>query len=298
MKWFLTLTFLLSPQISMATAVDEIQFSAQALASELLFPNRNIRLYYHGHKTKCAVVVTHGLYQSPRDMIGLSQDLFDAGCNVVAPLLPGHWRKDKTAFYKINESHWILVHQQAMAWASELGDQVSVLGHSTGALLSFKAALIYPEKIHRLVMLAPALKLTTKTTLLTAIGTAINSNRITKDAKSEYEQAAKSAVAGNYVQKLIDQTFITGREQTYKSLSVPFLVASTENDDTISHSEVIELLKHAQVENQSIIYSKSQSIQHDNIQRNRKDLNPADPKAWENKYYQNLSQKIQNFILN
>lgn len=298
MKLFFIAVILVLAQIAMADALNEIRAEANKLESELLFPNRNLRLYYHGYKTSCAVVVTHGLYQSPRDMVGLSEDLFNAGCNVIAPLLPGHWRKNVYAFYQINERNWIQTHAQAINWASELGDKVSVLGHSTGALLSFRAALLYPEKIHRLVLLAPALKLTRKTILLSVIGTAINADRVTKKPTSEYEQATKSAIAGKYVQSVIDQTFHQGRIQTYQNLKVPFFVASTENDDTIEHNEVKSLLQSAQTINQSLFYKKSQEVFHDNIQRSRKDLNPTDPKKWENPDFKNLSQKIQNFILN
>ena len=38
----------------------------------------------------CVVIVVHGLYQSPRDMRGLAENMFEAGCNVIAPRLAGH----------------------------------------------------------------------------------------------------------------------------------------------------------------------------------------------------------------
>ena len=298
MRWSLLLFALFLTSISSyANVLEEILSEKNHLESEILFPNRNLRLYYHGFKTKCSVVVMHGLYQSPKDMIGISEDLFAAGCNVIAPLLPGHWRKDPKALYKISEADWIRTHEKAVLWAADLGEKVSLVGHSLGGLLSFRMALLHPDKIHRLILIAPALKLSNQTLFFSNLGSFFRIDRTDKGAKSEYEQNNKSAIAGIYVQNLIVNLFSKARLQTYNNLQVPFFVISTANDETVQHDEVLNLIQQTQSKDNFILYPKGSPVFHDNIQRNRKDLDESDPLGWENPDFKNMSIQIQKFIM-
>ncbi len=293
----LTIALLLFSNFVQADVLAEINVEQLRLHRNLLFASRNLKLYYHGFKTECVVVVTHGLFQSPKDMTGLSEELFSAGCNVIAPLLPGHWEKDIEAFYKISEIDWIEQHEKTVEWAAKLGKKISLVGHSLGGLLSFRLALLQPDRIHRLVLLAPALKLTAQTRFFSRLGSFLGIVHVDRSAKTEYAQNSKSAVAGTYVQALIDSVFVEKRSNYYQKLKVPLFVISTESDETIQHQEVVRLSNSTQGFSRFLFYPKSALVYHDNIQRSRKDLEPDDPLAWENPDFRNMSQQIIKFIL-
>lgn len=273
---------------------------------QLLVPSRNLQLKHYYKKTSCVAVVFHGLFQSPKDMQTLINNFHEKQCNVVAPLLAGHWRKNSAAFDKINFNSWKQQGLSTLKAASQLGEKIILVGHSTGGLLAFSLALEHSKtyNITGLVLFSPALKLTNTVRLFSKYGSmlGLNSNSVsTSNAQSEYDMQLRPAVAGLHVQKFIDSIFQndSARETVYKTLHVPTLLISTENDVTIDHTEVVKMQAAQPNLFKLIKYQKDGPIQHDNIQRTALDLEPNAPKEWSNPFFADVLSEIEkNLMLN
>src|ERR671935_334680 len=75
------------PVSDYATAVARIARS-QAAEDSIVAPGGRSVLLTHGHRTARAVVLFHGLTDSPLQFLPLARELYDAGDNVYIPRLP------------------------------------------------------------------------------------------------------------------------------------------------------------------------------------------------------------------
>ena len=289
------------------SAVQSLEQAQTQNLPQLLVVSRNLQVKHYNKKASCVAVVFHGLFQSPKDMQTIINYFYEKQCNVVAPLLQGHWRKDTRSFYKINHDTWKEQGLNTLKAASQMGEKIILVGHSTGGLLALSLALEQAKayNIKGLVLFSPALKLTTHVRLFAKYGSRLNLNAnslTTSHANNpsprvpanEYEMQVRPAVAGLHVQNFLESIFENGRsrEEVYKSLTVPTLLVSTENDTTVQHSEVLNMHKANADLFKLISYSKSSGIKHDNIQRTALDLESGAPASWSNPFFNAVLSEI------
>jgi alpha-beta hydrolase superfamily lysophospholipase len=115
-------------------------------------------VYDHGEVRDDAVVLFHGLSDSPWFMCGIAQRLFDAGANVVVALLTGHGRTEP--FPEVHRDDLIRAWEEdaraALAFARTRGNRVSVGGMSLGGVLAVRAWTLEPEAVTGGLMLFSA----------------------------------------------------------------------------------------------------------------------------------------------
>ncbi len=106
-------------------------------------------IFYHGRKTKDVIILTHGLSDSPFYMKAVGRKFYEAGLNVIFPLLPAHGLKEPDQAMednKLNEK-WQDEMDKAVALAQGFGKRISVGGFSTGGALSYNYILRHPKNI-------------------------------------------------------------------------------------------------------------------------------------------------------
>jgi carboxylesterase len=102
-----------------------------------------------------ACLLVHGFTGSPWEMRPLGEALAARGLFVTAPLLPGHGSTPE-ALLDVDHRDWERAVSQALL--SLRGHRhVFVAGLSMGALLCLRLAARYPELVHGLGLLAPAI---------------------------------------------------------------------------------------------------------------------------------------------
>lgn len=107
---------------------------------------------------KEGIILIHGLLDSPASMQSLQSAFSEKGYHIKTLLLDGHGTKPENLMH-IHYQHWI--YQVLMTLDSFDKDikKIHLVGLSTGALLAIKAALMFPEKIDKLILFCPAFKL-------------------------------------------------------------------------------------------------------------------------------------------
>lgn len=115
-------------------------------------------LIHSGGRTENVLVLCHGLSDSPHYMRAIGDVLFEAGANIVLPLLPAHGLvdPDKAMEDADLDKKWIATFDNAVTVAEQLGDRVSLGGFSTGGTLSVHKALSEPERINGALFLFAA----------------------------------------------------------------------------------------------------------------------------------------------
>lgn len=135
------MTAISSPARSYAEAIDRAKtFMARDGANVL--PQARTVLLEHGATTPLAVVLFHGLTNSPAQYVQFAPELYDRGVNVFVPRLPDHGYRDRmtTALAALTAEALIASAAEAVDLAYGLGARVGVLGISMGGLLTAYAA--------------------------------------------------------------------------------------------------------------------------------------------------------------
>ena len=103
----------------------------------------------HGEPREHAVVLIHGLSDSPFFMCALARAFFAAGANVVLPLLSGHGLAEPLpdAHAPDLAERWQADGEAALAFARTRGARVSAAGFSTGGVLAVWLRARRPERV-------------------------------------------------------------------------------------------------------------------------------------------------------
>jgi pimeloyl-ACP methyl ester carboxylesterase len=196
----------------------EFHARAELRARTLLDPRHAPLLLDHGHPTRYVVVISTGLYDSAYGQRPLAERLYKRGFNVMVPLLPGHWDKDTSRIDSASYLEYVEEQNTSVRIAKAMGQELILVGHSTGALLALRTAIEEP-RVAALVVSAPAFSLSPFTEAATSIGLALGlSANLVLGKADELNTPYFSAYAGEQVRKLIK---LTRNENGWERNKVP-----------------------------------------------------------------------------
>ena len=114
--------------------------------SEAVDPRSRARLLTPGHRTERAIVLFHGLTNSPQQFLSLAERFTARGYAVLIPRLPYHGYMDRmtTDLRKLRARDLVETTAWAIDLAAGLADEVTVSGISLGGVLAAWAAQYRP----------------------------------------------------------------------------------------------------------------------------------------------------------
>ena len=113
----------------------------------------------HQVRSPLGVLVIHGFTATLDSVKLLTLSLQKLGIPLSVPLLAGHGASSPEALRGMKWEQWMADAEDALLKLSLEAEQIIVIGHSMGALISLNLAVRYPGKIDSLVPAAPAIKL-------------------------------------------------------------------------------------------------------------------------------------------
>jgi pimeloyl-ACP methyl ester carboxylesterase len=152
---------LVAIRIGAPTYATAVQRVARTMAHEdsVAVPSGHSILMVHGERTGRAVVLFHGVTNSPRQFQVFAERLFDQGANVYIPRLPQHAeRGGMHALAAMTAEQLRDCADSAVVIARGLGDTVLVAGLSAGGTMAAWVAQNRPD-VSRVVVIAPAIEL-------------------------------------------------------------------------------------------------------------------------------------------
>lgn len=337
--------FFVKANLILTAAILLFQFSAQAddkfelalrgienlqaeEAKTITESKHTTQIYSHGKKTKYVLLSLPGLHESPFHLQGLNNFFYNEGANVVSLHLPGHHQKDENAIHEVTAKEWSEAVNNAINMAKELGDELMILGYSTGGGLAIQAALQRPEDIKQLYLFAPSMALSNKVFLFTLFGQVVSKKKLCNLEKPGVlckvfdkldpqsiqmikEGTYPSAKAGTQVQALISNiagqfgnpnhpseetnNYYKELEEIYSSLKIPtFLVSSMA--DTITAPKLNRAVyDRLTVRKEIVEYPKSMGITHLMISKSKGDAFVHTPDTSYNPHFDELTQKMKTF---
>lgn len=110
-------------------------------------------------KTKVAVVIFHGLYNSPAFTDWLAKKIHALGLNVINARQPEHYHERLSDLDNLSVKSLIAKARNTTTLAKTLGEKVFFIGHSLGGISSLFAAMENPLDTAGLALYAPAIDL-------------------------------------------------------------------------------------------------------------------------------------------
>lgn len=293
--------------VSYGEAERELRARNEARAFTLSDPMHAPVLYSHGERRPCVVVVTHGTFESPRFIRGISRAFFDLGCNVSAILLPGHWDRDLQSIDEVSRQIWTSELASAIVAARPLGDRLILAGYSLGGLLSVLYALGHPDEVAALAVWAPALKLTGAAAFVTAIGSifGIAGNEVLGDIADGHETPYLSPHAGELVLQLIEdlqRRFGVAalapdwsvndemRATAYRKLRTPTFLTYSRSDEAVSWREMELFRSSVSGEIEPVIFDFDIQIRHGVVAKTPMDTYSFSPRSFNPEWESVLSR--------
>ncbi len=223
-------------------------------------------LLSHGYKTKHSVLLIHGTYASPLAFRGMADRFYNAGFNVVAITLPGHWEKNLKSMDTLRGGEWSKEADWGFKIALEMGEKVITSGHSLGGLLSIEQAFKHPDLVAAVVLVSPAVDLQ-KTVLLAAetgrvLG--IPGNVFTFNKPDGIKVPYYGPWAGLLLQK-------EARRIMVQPLKVPLWVGYTWNDILVNVPTLSRFYAGVPEEKQRYVFRLPTRVDHYNISQSPED---------------------------
>lgn len=121
--------------------------------------SKSIMELQHKVRNPFGVLIIHGFTATLDSVKLLYTSLKELGIPVAQPLLAGHGASSPEALRGVRWEAWMADAEQALLTLSLEAEQIIVIGHSMGALLSLNLATRHQDKIDSLVLVAPAIQL-------------------------------------------------------------------------------------------------------------------------------------------
>ncbi|ACK67385.1 phospholipase/Carboxylesterase [Rippkaea orientalis PCC 8801] len=295
------------------------------LEPEAIRPGSEPRLMNQGKKVENAIVLLHGLSDSPFYMNAIGHKFYEMGFNVLLPLFPAHGLQDSQLAEKsFNSSHlldrWKEAVNYAVSQAKTMGNKVSIGGLSMGGTLSLYHALTYPHDINGgLFLFSAAIDLGEKREdLLNANNEFADIFKFFVDKVRSRDRASLigenpytySWIPLGTIQNL--STLIEEIEKKYPSKQVryndlkqPLFVAHSEFDEAIAINE-LELLVNNHPETflktefyrikKDFFVTHARLILAENVYANETSGTKGEPLECKNPFFEDMMESVKRFV--
>lgn len=191
-------------------------------------------------------LLLHGFTATPAQFLPIGKTLFEAGHNVLIPLLPGHglagdWNGDNPPPLPEDFGPYRVFCQQWLDYAQHLGRQVYVGGLSSGGTLAAWLALEYWQRVARSLLFAPYLSGTNP-----LVNFAVRVFDIYFQWHSE--PGVTSFGYGGFAMPALRLFLDLGQEileRAEQEPMAPMFIISSKSDRAVSHHDHWELFRHA-----------------------------------------------------
>ena len=240
-------------------------------------------LLTHGARTARAVILLHGMTNSPRQYEHLAARLFAAGDNVYIPRLPHHAERDGTAasLAGLTADELRRYADSAVDVAVGLGDLVVVAGVSAGGTIAAWIAQ-YRADIHRAVIVAPVLEIGRIPTFLALplMNVALRLPNVTRTEPPDRQRPDRElGVSSRAVAELLRfGTTVRRAAIRRQPLTRNIVFVMNANDHTVKTSPAVELARRWSEQGASVVmyqFPLSLGLPHDIAEEARANADPA-----------------------
>ena len=221
----------------------------QSADDSVASPGGRSILLTHGHRTPRAIILFHGLSDSPLQFQEVAQEMYDEGANVFVPRFPYHAERDGNVrlMSRLTAQDLRNLGDAAVDVAHALGDTLIVAGLSAGGNVAAWAGQYRPE-VQRVVLIAPALSVTRVPAPFrgAVLRLALRAPNVTR---SEPRDSTEPDRIPGWATHVLAQTVmlggvVRGAAASRKPAATELAVLLNASDRTVSNASALELAQH------------------------------------------------------
>ena len=196
---------------------------------------------YENKDSKTIVIFIHGILEGPNQFKEFAEILHKEGFSYSAILLHGHGKSGKY-FAKSSREKWMNSVDKEILKHKDNYENIILVGHSMGALLSLLFALKYKNKVKGIVLISTPLKVFVRfNMIISSIKVAFGRVR-EQDTLAKYAKKAFSVERGSiftyisWIPRYVDLfTLISLTKKELKNIEVPTLIVQCKRDELVSY---------------------------------------------------------------
>lgn len=227
-------------------------------ANKLIRPNNEARIVWLDsiHRTQRVILYLHGFSASEEEGAPLHENMAkEMGANLYLARLAGHGLKENNLEDFTVTNAWQSV-LKALAISQQLGDEIVIMGTSTGCSFALKLAENFPNKVSSLVNLSPNIRVKDPAAYLLnkpwgeqIAKLVIGEKRIVINRGSEYAKYWDTVYTVKAIVQLQELLSSALTEETFANIHQPTLNLyyyknEEEQDQVVSVDKIIWMHKH------------------------------------------------------
>lgn len=228
--------------------------------------------YYDNDKSNTIIIFIHGILESPKQFESFAKVAKDMGCSYSAVLLDGHGRSGKD-FANSDMNKWINSVDEELLKYKKQYENIILVGHSMGALLSILAIDKYKDKIKGIMLISAPLKVFVRTNIMVssvkiALGVVKEEDILTMHASRAFSvQRCSILTYLSWIPRYKDLfSLIISTRKKLENIQIPTLIIHTKKDELVS-SRSLKIFKDKLKNNYEIInLEKSGHFYYDEIE--------------------------------
>ncbi len=200
------------------------------------------RAFIHENKkSNTMVIFIHGILEGPNQFKEFADIVYNEGFSYSAILLDGHGKSGED-FAKSSRDKWIDTVENEILKHKDNYENIILVGHSMGALLSLLFTLKYKNKVKGLVLISAPLKVFVRFNMMissikVALGIVKEKDILANHAKKAFSVERCSIFTYlNWIPRYLDLfTLIKLTRRELKNLEVPTLIVQCKRDELVSY---------------------------------------------------------------
>lgn len=196
---------------------------------------------FENKKSNTMVIFIHGILEGPNQFKEFAENVHKEGFSYSAILLDGHGKSGEE-FGRSNKNKWLGTVEKEILKYKDDYENIILVGHSMGSLISLLLTLKYKNKIKGIVLISAPLKVFVKFNMI------ISSIRVALGRIREEDILAKCAQKAFSVDRCLPVTYFTWiprymdlfkliriSRKELKNIEIPTFIVHCKKDELVSH---------------------------------------------------------------
>lgn len=230
---------------------------------------------YENKESNTMVIFVHGILEGPKQFRKFTEVVYNKGFSYSAILLDGHGGSGKK-FANSSMKKWINSVEKEILKYKDKYENIILVGHSMGGLLSILLSLKYKNKVKSLILISTPLKVHVRfdmmiSSIKIALGKIKDEDTLTKYAYNALSVDRSSLVTyARWIPRYKDLfELIVMVKRELKNIAIPTLIIHTKKDELVSNKSLNLFYKNLKNDYKIINLEKSGHFYYDEDELNK-----------------------------
>lgn len=199
---------------------------------------------YENKKSNTIVIFIHGILEGPNQFRYFANVVYEEGISYSAVLLDGHGKSGKE-FARSSMNKWIDTVDKEILIHKDNYENIILVGHSMGSLLSVLLTVRYKDKVKGIVLISTPLRIFVKfkmiiTSIKVALGKVSEKDILAKYARKAFSVERSSLLTYvSWIPRYKDLfKLMTSTTKILYKINIPTLIVQCKNDELVSYSSL------------------------------------------------------------